>query len=95
VECTFGIFKKRSLTLNNKMKFRDIAVCKKIFITCCCLHICLLDLIERNDAHVGHGALLGEDGFWSDGHTTPPSDDASDRMDAFWFGQCRTLLAMH
>ncbi len=28
-------------------------------------------------------------------HTTPPSDGASDRMDAFWFGQCNFLLATH
>ncbi len=68
-------------------------MCKKLFVTCCCLHNFLLDLMERNNVLVVRGALLGEDGVWLDGH--PPSDGASDRMDTFWFGQCRTLLATH
>ena len=75
--------------------FRDIAVCKKLFVTCCCLNKFLLDLMERNDVRVGRGAPLGEDGVWLDGPTTPPSNGASDRMDTFWFGQRRTLLATH
>jgi hypothetical protein len=95
VECTFGILKKIWHILNNGMMFRDIAVWEKIFVTCCCLHIFLINLMERNDIRVGRGAPLGEDGVWLDGHTTPPSDGASDRMDAFWFGQRRILLAMH
>ncbi len=95
VECTFGILKRRWHILNNGMMFRDIVVCKKIFVTCCCLHNFLLDLMECNDVCIGRGATLGEDGVWLDGHTTPLSDGASDRMDAFWFGQHRALLAMH
>jgi hypothetical protein len=88
-------YKKRWHNLNNGMMFGNIAMCEKIFVTCCCLHNILLNLMERNDICVGRGAPLGENNVWLDGHTTPPSNGTSDRMDAFWFGQCRTLLAMH
>jgi hypothetical protein len=38
VECTFGILKKRWKILNNGLMYRNIKVCKSIFVTCCCLH---------------------------------------------------------
>ena len=39
--------------------------------------------MECNNVCAGCGAPLGEDYVWLDGHTTPPSDGVSDRMDAF------------
>jgi hypothetical protein len=49
VECTFGIIKKRWRILNNGLFYRNIGDCEKIFVTCCCLHNFLLDLMERGD----------------------------------------------
>jgi hypothetical protein len=48
VEHNFGIMKKRWQILNNGFKYCDIKICEKIFITYCCLHNFLLDLMERN-----------------------------------------------
>jgi hypothetical protein len=47
VECTFGILKKHWRVLNNGILFRDINVCDKVFMTCCCLQNILLNLMER------------------------------------------------
>jgi hypothetical protein len=55
VECTFGITKKRWQILNNGFKYRDINICEKIFINCCCLHNFFLDLMEQNTVRVGRG----------------------------------------
>ncbi len=53
VECTFGILKKRWKILNNGLLYQDICSCKKIFVTCCCIHNFLLDLMVRNNIRVG------------------------------------------
>ncbi len=55
MECTFGIIKKRWQILNNGLYYHDIGICEKIFVSCCCLHNILLDLMERADVRVGHG----------------------------------------
>jgi hypothetical protein len=95
VECTFGILKKRWRVLNSSMLFRDIGVCEKIFVACCCLHNFLLEVIECNDVRIGRGAPLGNDCMWLDGHTTPPDVRKSDQIDAIRFGWRRTRLATH
>jgi hypothetical protein len=68
------------------MMFWDIGVCEKIFVACCCSHNFLLEVMERNDAHVGRGAPLGDDCIWLDGHTTPPKEQKADQVGAMMFG---------
>ncbi len=46
VECTFGIRKKRWRVLSHGFTYQDIKICEKIFVTCCCLHNFLLDLMD-------------------------------------------------
>ena len=64
VEYTFGILKKRWRILNNRLNYRDIRKCKKIFVACACLHNFLLDQMERTDVRVGRGYPIGDDGLW-------------------------------
>jgi hypothetical protein len=63
IECTFGILKKRWRILNSGLGYRGIGDCEKIFLACCCLHIFLLDIMERNDVRVGRGAPFPGDGI--------------------------------
>ena len=97
MECTFGIMKKRWKIRNNRLLYRDIKVCEKIFITCSCLHNMLVKDIKMNhsDTHVGRGAPLGKDGIYLDGHTIPPNVDKSDLHLAEEFGRRRNALATH
>jgi hypothetical protein len=70
VECVFGILKKRWKVLNHGFKFHSMAICKKIFFTCCCLHYEMLDMMELRTTHyhVLHGLANQTDGTWlSDG----------------------------
>ena len=46
VECVLGILKKHWRVLDHGFKFRSMAICKKIFFTCCCLHNEMLDMME-------------------------------------------------
>jgi hypothetical protein len=78
VECTFGILKKRWRVLNDGFYYRDINICEKIFVTCCCMNNFLLDLMVRTNIRVGQGAPIGNDGIWLDGHTTHYSTDTSE-----------------
>jgi hypothetical protein len=93
VECTFGILKKRSQTLNNGLNYRDITTCERVFNACCCLHNFMLDLMERNQVRVGRGAPIGSDGVWLDGNTT--AYEATDMMQSMQFAKRRSLLAKH
>ncbi len=94
VECTFGILKKRWRVLNNGLMYRDIKVCEKIFVICCCLHNFLLDIMVRHNVRVGHGYPIGDDGLWLSGHTHS-SESTTDRALATKFGKRRALLAKH
>ena len=94
VECTFGILKKRWSMLNNGLKYRDINICEKIFVTCCCLNNFLLDQMERTNVRVGRGLPIGDDGIWLDGHTTM-STDTSELELSKKFAKRRALLAEH
>ena len=67
VECTFGMLKKRWKILNNGLKFQDIKVCKKIFVTCCCLHNFLLNVMVHHKVWDGWGYPIGDDGLWLSG----------------------------
>ena len=95
VECTFGILKKRWRILNNGLEYRDIRVCEKIFVVCCCLHNFLLDQMERGSPKVGRGCPIGDDGIFLDGHThlakTPDIESAL----SLQFGKRRSLLSVH
>ena len=64
VECTSCILKKHWKILNNGLHHRDIKICEKSFIACCCLNNFLLDLMERNSAQVGRGFCLAGDAGW-------------------------------
>jgi hypothetical protein len=75
VECTFGILKKRWHVLNNGFFQHEMQVCSKIFITCCWLNNYLLDLMERSNVRVGHGAPIGDDGIWLSGRTEEEGEE--------------------
>jgi hypothetical protein len=53
VECAFGILKKRWRILNSGFFYRDVKICKSIFVTCCWLNNFLLDLMDCRNIHVG------------------------------------------
>jgi hypothetical protein len=70
VECVFGIMKKSWKILDCGLKFRSMAVCEKIFFTCCCLHNEMLDMMESHTTRyrVLRGLANQTDGMWlSDG----------------------------
>ena len=95
VECTFGILKKRWRVLNNGILFRDIAVCDKVFTTCCCLHNFLLNLMERHNTWVGRGGPLENDGIWLSGNTATDHDVETNAILSNKFVRRRAVLAMH
>ena len=94
VECTFGIIKKRWRILNNGFYFRDMAQCAKIFVTCCCLHNFMLDLMEMSSVTVGRGAPMGDDGIWLSGSRDVEPEE-TDRVLSKQFDQRRILLVHH
>jgi len=95
VECTFGILKKRWRILNNGLEYRDIRLCEKIFVTCCCLHNFLLDQqMERGSHRVGRGCPIGDDGIFLDGHTNRQGRDSESGL-SLQFGRRRSLLSIH
>jgi hypothetical protein len=66
VECVFGIIKKRFKVLDYGFKFRSMAICEKIFYTCCCLHNEMLDMMESstNQYRVLRGLANQTEGMW-------------------------------
>jgi hypothetical protein len=94
VECTFGILKKRWKMLNNGLEYRDMKVCEKIFVTCCCLHNFLLEQRDLGSPRVGRGIPIGDDGVFLDGHTERLGT-ASETGLSIQFGKRRMLLATH
>ena len=94
VECTFGILKKRWRVLSHGFTYRDINICEKIFVTCCCLHNFLLDLMDRSTVRVGRGYPIGDDGMWLSGNSNNV-DDSCDRELSIKFGMRRDKLAKH
>ena len=95
VECTFGILKKRWRILHYGLHYRDIKKCEKIFVTCCCLHNFLVDIIEWKVKRVNCGGPIDQhDGLWLEGHT-PPNPESSGRTMEFRFNQRRNILAQH
>ena len=98
VECTFGILKKRWKILYNGFQYRDIGTCKEIFVTCCCLHNYLLDMMESSNVRVGRGWSLENDGIWlseQHNHTIEENNDKTDRLLSTLFPQRRNLLVHH
>ena len=94
VECTFGIIKKRWRILNNGFYQRDMVICDKIFVTCCCLHNFMLDLMEMSSVTVGRGAPMGDDGIWLLGSRDVEPEE-TDRVLSKQFDQRRILLVHH
>jgi hypothetical protein len=70
---------------------------QKNILTCACLHNMLAAdrKIRHLDPRVGRGALLGKDGIYMYGHTTPPNVDKSDLHLAKEFGKRQKVLATH
>ena len=92
VECTFGIIKKRWRILNNGFYQRDMALCEKIFVTCCCLNNFMLDVMEITNVRVGRGAPMGDDGIWLSG---PRDVEPEENFLSMQFDQRRMLLVHH
>jgi hypothetical protein len=70
VEAVFGIMKKRWKVLDHGFKFCSMAICEKIFYTCCCLHNEMLDMMQSRTTRyrVLRGLANETDGMWlSDG----------------------------
>ena len=91
VECTFGILKKRWCILH----YPDIKKCEKIFVTCCCLHNFLVDIMEWNVKHVKLGGSINKhNGLWLDGRTTS-NPEFSGRLLEFKFNFRTNIPAKH
>ena len=97
VECTFGIIKKRWQVLNNGFYHRDIIICEKIFVTCCCMNNYMLDQMVRTNVRVGWGAPMGKDGIWLSGEnvTVNVEPELTNRVLSTQFIQRRNLLVKH
>ncbi len=95
VECTFGIMKKQWCILHNGFHYRDIKKRKKFFVTCCCLHNFLIDMMERNvqRCHRG-GPMDANGGMWLEG-PTPDNPVNSGRSLENRFSSRRSILAKH
>ena len=80
--------------MKNGFYQRDIVICGKIFVTCCCLNNFMPDLMERTNVRVGHGAPMGDDGIWLSG----PRDFEPEKMGrllSIKFDRMRNLLVNH
>ena len=68
-------------------------LCEKIFVTCCCLHNFMLDLMEITNVRVGCGSPMGDDGIWLSG----PRDVEPEETDCFLSMQfdLRRMLLVH
>jgi hypothetical protein len=86
--------KKRWRILNNGFFQRDIEICEKIFVTCCCLNNFLLDLMEKSNIRIGRGGPMGDDGLWLSGQNTVEAEE-TDRVLSTQFIQRRNLLVQH
>ena len=66
VECTFGILKKRWKVLEYGIRFDDIHVVERVFLSCCILHNMMLSEMETRDNRipVGRGCPIGSDAIW-------------------------------
>ena len=95
VECTFGIMKKRWRILNNGFYQREIGICEKIFVTCCCLNNFLLDLMEKTNVRIGRGGPMNDDGIWLSGGPRDIEPEDTDRVLSAQFIQRRNLLVTH
>ena len=94
----FGILKKRWKILDYGFKHRTIKTCSDIFVTCCCLHNIMLDMMERmpKPPRVGRGMPIGTDGIWlGNPSDLTQSDDPTDRILASQWNERRWRLAEH
>jgi hypothetical protein len=98
VECVFGILKKRWKILDYRFRHRSMRTCSEIFITCCCLHNIMLDMMERMamPLRVGRGMPTGTDGIWLGNPTDLMQiEQQTDRELALQWSNCRWRLAEH
>lgn len=101
VECIFGILKKRWRLLDYGIRFRDIKVADKIFVTCCILHNMMLSEVQReynnsnNRPRIGRGCPIDGSAMWLEGPTEAPPMPPSDRAEATRWGIRRKALVDH
>ena len=95
VECTFSILKKHWRVLNNGILFRDIDVCDKVFMTYCCLHNFLLNLMEMHNIWVGRGGPLENYGIWLCGNKATNHDVETNAILSNKFVRRCAIFAMH
>ena len=97
VECVFGILKKRWAILDRGIRFRNMLVGEKIFVSCCVLHNMMLDMMQRgpSDPRVGVGSALPGDGVFLEGPTEALPEDASERALSTKWGKRRYALVEH
>ena len=95
VECVFEILKKRWKILDYGFKHRSIKTCSNIFVTCCCLHNVMLDMMERmaKPPRVGRGMPIGtDDGIWlGNPSDLTQSDDPIPRILASQWNERRSM----
>ena len=94
VECMFGILKKHWKILNSGFLYRNIKVCKMIFIMCACLHNFLADDAVRYNVRVGRGYPIGNDGIWLSGPSVIVDNETGHFL-VTKFGKCWSILANH
>jgi hypothetical protein len=102
VECVFGILKGRFSYLDHGLKYRQILICEKLFVTCCVLHNMMLDEMVREPPppRVGRGCCMPQDGIWLDGPTVLNVEDmyprtADGKKERAEFHRRRNILTMH
>ena len=97
VECVFGILKKRWRILDYGLRFRSMATCENVFVTCCILHNMMLDEMDRdqNAPRAQHGQPLPGEGLWIRGPGAPPTYDPAESDLAHKWGKRRMNLARH
>ena len=80
--------------LSHSFTYQDIKICEKVFVTCCCLHNFLLDLMEQSTVRVGRGYPIGDDRIWLSGNSNHV-DDSCEHVLSIKFGLHRDKLAKH
>jgi hypothetical protein len=100
VECTFGILKKRWKALEYGIRFDDINVVERVFVSCFILHNMMLTEMETHDNRipVGRGCPIGTDAIWlavpNDG-ISPRIATRDDKIQANLWAKRRHALSEH
>mgnify|MGYP006970041207 CR=1 FL=1 len=80
--------------MSHDFTYQDIKICEKVFVTCCCLHNFLLDVMEWSTVQVGRGYPISDDGIWLSGNLNNV-DDSIEHALSIKFGLRRDKLVKH